>query len=84
MLVCYALFIYYPALPKSVLGWLALIAIGLPLLFFFEWLGEATLGSTFFNRLSSIMRVTLGVPVFIILMTLVLWLASNVIRLISL
>ena len=84
MLVCYALFIYYPAFPKSILGWFALILVGLPLLFFFEWLGEVTLGSVFFNRLSSGMRITLGVPVFVALMALVLWLASIAMHLINL
>lgn len=83
MLVSYALFIYYPAFPKSILGWFALIFIGLPLLFFFEWLGEVTLGSAFFNRLSSGMRITLGIPVFTVLMALVIWLASIIIRLIN-
>ncbi len=76
MLVCYALFVYYPAFPKSIWGWVALIFVGIPLLFFFEWLGNATLGSKFFTRLPSGMRIALGVPVFVILMTLVLWLAS--------
>lgn len=84
MLVCYALFVYYPAFPKSILGWSALIFVGIPLLFFFEWLGNATLGSEFFKRLSSSMRIALGVPVFLILMMLVLWLASIAIHFIKL
>jgi ABC-type dipeptide/oligopeptide/nickel transport system permease subunit len=83
-LICYALFVYYPAFPKSVLGWLSLIFIGMPSLLFFEWLGEKTLGSEFFNRLSVGMRIALGVPVFIILMGFVLLLASYATHLINL
>lgn len=76
-LVSYALFAYYPAFPKSIRGWSALIFVGLPLLFLFEWIGEKTLGSDFFGRLPGWARIVLGVPVFVLLMMLVLWLAHG-------
>jgi hypothetical protein len=75
-LICYALFVYYPAIPRTIVGWLGLLFVGVPLLFLFEWLGEKTLGSPFFSRLPSAARIALGVPVFIILMVVVIWLAS--------
>lgn len=83
VLVCCALFVYYPAFPRSIAGWLGLFFVGVPLLFLFEWLGEKTLGSAFFNRLSSIARIVLGVPVFILLMVVVVWLTSNATALIN-
>lgn len=82
-LMCYSLFVYYPAFPRSIVGWLALLFVGAPLLFLFEWLGEKTLGSEFFNRLSGVTRIAIGVPVFVFLMVVVLWLASNAASLIN-
>ena len=60
-LVCFALFVYYPAFPESVAGWLGLLFIGVPLLFSS---GSATspFGVSFFNRPPSAGRVALGVP----------------------
>jgi hypothetical protein len=70
MLVCALLFIYFPAVPKSALGWLALVFLGLPVWFLLEWLGEVVLGSRFFARKSSAVRVVLAVPVVAALMVL--------------
>ena len=66
--VCMLLYLYYPAVPHSVLGWVTLIVIGLPTWFFLEWLGEVTLGSPFFTKLSSGTRIAIAVPVMIVLM----------------
>lgn len=82
-LVCYALFMYYPAFPKSIVGWLGLLFVGVPLLFMFEWLGEKTLGSAFFTRLPSVARIALGVPIFVLVMLVVIWLADNAASLIN-
>ncbi|MBI3100200.1 MAG: hypothetical protein HYY98_01375 [Burkholderiales bacterium] len=82
-LVCFALFVYYPAFPKSVAGWLGLLFIGVPLIFFFEWLGNITLGVSFFNRLPSAGRVALGVPIVILVMVVVKWLAGSAALLIN-
>ena len=75
-LVCFALFVYYPAFPKSVAGWLGLLFIGVPL-------GNITLGVSFFNRLPSAGRVALGVPIVILVMVVVKWLAGSAALLIN-
>jgi hypothetical protein len=62
-LVCALLFIYFPVVPRSAIAWGALIALGLPVWFFLEWLGECVLGSSFFSRKSSAFRILLAVPV---------------------
>lgn len=77
LLVCYALFIYFPAFPRSIIGWLSLFFVGVPVLFLVEWLGEKTLGSAFFTRLSSPARIALGVPAVVILVLVTAWLVSN-------
>jgi hypothetical protein len=82
-LVCHAVFVYYPALPRSVAGWLGMLFVGVPLLFLIEWLGEKTLGSAFFDRLSSVTRIALGVPVFVLLMVVVVWFVTNTTALIN-
>jgi hypothetical protein len=61
------LYLYFPAVPRSVLGWVALVVLGLPVWLFLEWLGEAVLGSRFFARRSSGARILLGVPACIVL-----------------
>lgn len=61
------LYLYYPAKPHSVLGWLALFAVGLPTWAFLEWLGNIALNNKWFDRLSSASRIALGVPVLLVL-----------------
>src|SRR6185295_192403 len=61
------LWMYYPVIPKTVLGWVSLFVIGIPSWFFLEWLGDRVLGSRFFTRLSSAARIALGIPVLILL-----------------
>ena len=61
------LYLYYPAKPHSVLGWLALFAVGLPTWAFLEWLGDVVLNNKRFNRLSSASRIALGVPAVLVL-----------------
>ncbi len=61
------LYLYFPAVPHSLLGWVALVGLGLPVWVFLEWLGEAVLGSRFFARRSSGFRILLGVPALIAL-----------------
>jgi hypothetical protein len=68
LVLCGLLYFYAPAVPHSVTGWMALVALGLPVWFLVEWLGERTLGSSFFSRRSSTARILLGVPVAIALM----------------
>jgi hypothetical protein len=61
---------FYPEIPSSVLGWAALIIIGIPAYIFLEWLGETILGSQFFKNMSSFTRILLGVPVALILIAI--------------
>jgi len=81
--VCTLLFIYYPAAPRSLLGWLTLICVGLPVWFFLEWLGERVLGMNFFTKLSSSMRVIIAVPLVIVLMVVCAFLVQLVQKLVS-
>lgn len=76
------LWMYYPVIPKSVLGWVSLFVIGIPSWFFLEWLGDRVLGARFFTRMSSAARIALGVPVLILLMVIaafVIYLGGRVI-----
>ena len=69
-LLCWLLYLYFPAVPHSVLGWVALVGLGLPVWFFLEWLGTAVLGSRFFARRSSGFRILVGVPVCLVLVVI--------------
>ena len=70
LLTCSLLFAYFPAVPKSLLGWVALFLVGLPAWFALEWVGTTVLGSQFFARLSRPMRILLAVPVLAAIMVL--------------
>ena len=70
LLACALLFAYFPAVPKSLLGWVALFLLGLPAWFALEWVGTTVLGSQFFTRLSPPMRILLAVPAFAAIMVL--------------
>ena len=62
------LWMYYPMIPRSVLGWVLLIVIGVPTWFLLEWIGDRTLQSRLFSRLGSAARIALAVPVLILLL----------------
>ena len=62
--------IQFWVLPTKLFGWLILIALGLPALFFLEWLGEKVLRAPFFTKLSSPARIAVGIPAVIVLCTL--------------
>ena len=64
------LYAYFPAVPRSFLGWLALVGLGVPVWIFLEWLGEAVVGSNFFARRSSGVRILLGVPTALAIMAI--------------
>jgi hypothetical protein len=83
-LVAYGLFLLYPAVPKSSLGWLALIVLGIPTILFLEWLGEYIASARVFVRLSRSGRVAVGVPVFIAVIVATTWLIGKVSGLINL
>lgn len=69
-LVCYLLFAFYPALPRSALGWVALVCLGLPLWVFLERLGEIILASRLFSKMSSTARILTAVPAVIALVVI--------------
>ena len=83
VLVCALLFIYFPAIPKSILGWATLVFVGVPVWFFLEWLGSAVFQLKFFSRLSSTLRVLIAIPILILLMVVAVFLIKLVQRLID-
>jgi hypothetical protein len=83
LLACALLFVYFPAVPKSLLGWVALFLVGLPSWFALEWVGTAVLGSQFFARLSRPMRILLAVPALAAIMVLAVVIAQFVQRLVG-
>ena len=79
---CGLIYLYYPVIPHSALGWVALVIVGIPTWLFLEWLGDVVLGAKVFSRLSSAGRIALGIPVFAVLMILgglVVWLGQRLI-----
>jgi hypothetical protein len=82
LLVCALLFISYPIVPKSILGWVALLFVSFPVWFALEWLGTTVLGLQFFARLSRPLRVLLAVPAFAAIMVLAVVIGQFVKRLV--
>lgn len=79
---CFLLWLYYPTVPRSVLGWILLFAIGIPTWGLLEWLGGVVLGAKIFSRLGTIGRIALGVPVVVLLMVVagfIIWLGQKAI-----
>jgi hypothetical protein len=62
VMICFALALYFPAVPRSPLGWTAFVLVGIPVWLFLEWLGAAVLGFRFLSRLPSWGRVAIAVP----------------------
>ncbi len=76
VIICFALALYFPAVPRSALGWAALVLVGIPVWLFLEWLGTAVLGFRFLSRLPSWVRVAIAVPlvgVFLIVAFAMAW-----------
>ena len=67
LLLAAQLWIFMPIVPHSILGWAALVALGLPVSMLIEWLGEALLDRKAFHRLSSPARIVVAVPVVLVL-----------------
>jgi hypothetical protein len=78
LLACALLFVYFPAVPKSLLGWVASFLVGLPSWFALEWVGTTVLGAQFFARLSRPMRILLAVPALAAFMVLAVVIAQFV------
>lgn len=60
------LWLYYPTIPRSVLGWVLLFVIGIPTWLLLEWLGERIVGAHFFSRIGRAARIALAVPILIL------------------
>jgi hypothetical protein len=60
------LWLYYPAIPRGILGWVLLFVIGIPTWFLLEWLGGRILGAQIFARMGRAARIALAVPVLIL------------------
>lgn len=68
LVVCLLLWLYYPVVPRSVLGWVLLFVVGIPTWVFLEWLGERVFSARIFSRLGRGARIALAVPVMILLL----------------
>ena len=62
------LWLYYPVIPRSILGWVLLFVVGIPTWLLLEWLGERLLGARVFSRMGRAARIALAVPVLILLL----------------
>ena len=83
LVACALLFAYFPAVPRSLLGWVALFLVGLPAWCALEWVGTTVLGSQFFARLSRPMRILLAVPALAAIMVLTVVVGQFVQRLVA-
>lgn len=64
---------FYPTIPRSFLGWVALFFLGIPAWVILELTGEFVLGASLFKRMPSGLRIIVGVPVVLVLMVLALF-----------
>ena len=77
-LVCWLLLLFFPEVPRSVLGWMVLIFVGIPVLLLLELIGTAVLGAKFFSQLPSFARVLVAVPAAALLAGVALFLVQLV------
>ena len=70
MVVGVLLWLYYPTIPRSVLGWVLLFVIGIPTWLLLEWLGQRILEARFFSRMKRATRIALAVPILILFIIL--------------
>ncbi len=76
LVVATLLCMYYPTIPRSVLGWVLLFVIGIPTWLLLEWLGERILEAQFFSRIGRTARIALAVPILIVLMSVVTYIVD--------
>ena len=69
---------FYPTIPRSFLGWVALFFLGIPAWVILESTGEFVLGASFFKRMPSGLRIIAGVLVVLALMAFALFLIGFV------
>ncbi len=70
LVITMLLWLYYPIIPRSALGWVLLLVIGIPAWFLLEWLGERILGAQLFSRIGRAARIALAVPILILFLIL--------------
>ncbi|MCO7223514.1 hypothetical protein [Pleionea sp. CnH1-48] len=58
---------FYPSVPRTPMGWLALFLFGIPAWILLEMLGDFVLGSSFYKNLSSFARILLTIPAVVFL-----------------
>lgn len=83
LVACALLLAYFPVVPKSLLGWIALFLVGLPAWFALERVGTTVLESQFFARLSRSMRIVLAVSALAAIMALAVVVGQFVQRLVG-
>src|SRR5262245_2574747 len=79
------LYLWRPVGPRTLRGWVAWVAIGLPAWLLLEWIGDVTLNSRWFDRLGRFGRIALGVPVFLVFISLtgaLIWIGARIFELI--
>uniref|UniRef100_A0A5B8QV98 Uncharacterized protein n=1 Tax=Shewanella decolorationis TaxID=256839 RepID=A0A5B8QV98_9GAMM len=64
---------FYPTIPRSFLGWVALFFLGLPAWVILESTGEFVLSTQFFKCMPNSLRIFVGVPVVLGLMAFALF-----------
>jgi hypothetical protein len=64
---------FYPTIPRSFLGWVALFFLGIPAWVILESAGEFVLGASFCKRMPSGLRILAGVPVVLVLIAFALF-----------
>jgi hypothetical protein len=69
---------FYPSIPRSFFGWVALFTLGLPTWIFLEWFGDYVFQSAFFKKRSGAVRILLGVPTAIVLIAVVYFIVGIV------
>ncbi len=68
LVVAMLLWMYYPIIPQSVLGWVLIFVIGIPTWLLLERLGERIVAAHFFSRMGRAARIALAVPILILLL----------------
>lgn len=68
--MCWALFMFFPAAPSSLAGWIALVFVGLPLLFAGELMGTWVFNRPFLSKWPTVARLCYGVVALLALLAI--------------
>ena len=83
LVALYVLFHFYPAVPKSVAGWIAVLFVAFPFLAALEWVGGVMFGRELLADFSSPIRVLLGAVMLLALLAVILPIAVLIAGLIN-